>query len=323
VFIPTAGTNKQLNDAVTRVSKPVEQPSTRIDAKPAEAKNETMHVNGILAMKAYQNEPIATFAKRANIDLSYFLKCNDLSISDRLIPGNYYYLKKKKTSAYTYQHVAKQGDDLWSISQQYGVQLRKLKKYNNITSGNKIAEGSVVLLSSKKGATSTVQFVDVAEVNPGDTFSWSVQPESIQTSSRPVIVVSTETIVQPTVMSKVESEEISIDPAGKHIVGPGETLYSIGKRYNVGVMNLVEWNNLNLKDGLKVGQVLRISEAKGDVLPSAKPAEVKEITHEVKNSDTLYSIARQYGVTIKDLMEWNQKKDFSLAAGENLRILKK
>jgi membrane-bound lytic murein transglycosylase D len=124
-------------------------------------------------------------------------------------------------------------------------------------------------------------------------------------------------------MSKVESEEISIDPAGKHIVGPGETLYSIGKRYNVGVMNLVEWNNLNLKDGLKVGQVLRISEAKGDVLPSAKPAEVKEITHEVKNSDTLYSIARQYGVTIKDLMEWNQKKDFSLAAGENLRILKK
>ncbi len=42
-----------------------------------------------------------------------------------------------------------------------------------------------------------------------------------------------------------------------------------------------------------------------------------------KSSDTLYSIAREYGVTIKELMEWNQKKDFSLTVGEKLRIVKK
>jgi len=45
------------------------------------------------------------------------------------------------------------------------------------------------------------------------------------------------------------------------------------------------------------------------------------IVHEVKPSDTLYSVARQYGVTIQELMEWNGKKDFNLSLGEKLRIL--
>jgi membrane-bound lytic murein transglycosylase D len=46
-------------------------------------------------------------------------------------------------------------------------------------------------------------------------------------------------------------------------------------------------------------------------------------THVVKASDTLYAVARQYGVTIKDLMDWNNKKDFTLTVGESLKILKR
>ena len=42
--------------------------------------------------------------------------------------------------------------------------------------------------------------------------------------------------------------------------------------------------------------------------------------HEVKPSDTLYSVSRQYGVTIKELIEWNDKKDFSLTVGEKLKV---
>lgn len=42
--------------------------------------------------------------------------------------------------------------------------------------------------------------------------------------------------------------------------------------------------------------------------------------HEVKASDTLYSVARQYGVTIREIMEWNGKKDFNLSVGEKLRV---
>ena len=98
-----------------------------------------------------------------------------------------------------------------------------------------------------------------------------------------------------------------------------ETFYSIAKMYNMGVMELVQLNNLDLQQGLKIGQVLKLSESQPLTQVSASVSS-KEVLHEVKSSDTLYSIARQYGVTIKDLMDWNAKKDFSLAVGEKLKI---
>ena len=42
--------------------------------------------------------------------------------------------------------------------------------------------------------------------------------------------------------------------AGTHVVVPGETLYSISKKYNVEVTQLLEWNQLDITQGLKPGQ---------------------------------------------------------------------
>jgi len=61
------------------------------------------------------------------------------------------------------------------------------------------------------------------------------------------------------------------------------------------------------------GASLEITETPQYIVPT-------EQVHEVKSTDTLYSVARQYGVTIKDLMEWNDKKDFALSVGEKLRV---
>jgi membrane-bound lytic murein transglycosylase D len=43
----------------------------------------------------------------------------------------------------------------------------------------------------------------------------------------------------------------------------------------------------------------------------------------VSQSDTLYAIARQYGVTIKDLMDWNDKKELSVKEGEKIKVRRK
>jgi membrane-bound lytic murein transglycosylase D len=114
------------------------------------------------------------------------------------------------------------------------------------------------------------------------------------------------------------------EPAVKsdHLVTSGETFYSIAKQYGVEVTALLAWNNLTLQNGLKPGQILKVIENepfKDGGAENPTPASPK-ITHEVKPSDTLYSIARQYGVTIKDIMDWNHKTDFSLSRGEKLEI---
>jgi membrane-bound lytic murein transglycosylase D len=89
-------------------------------------------------------------------------------------------------------------------------------------------------------------------------------------------------------------------------------------------MDLVNWNNLNIQDGIKPGQVLKTVDPTEGAAPVLVQHEiVTEVEHVVKSTDTLYSVARKYNVTIKDLMAWNNKKDFTLSVGEKLKVLAK
>lgn len=325
VAIPSAGDGKALSEAIASASK-AKEPATRVDAKPADAKNEIISVNGIAAMKAIAGETATMFATRAGMDLSAFLKFNDISVSEKLVAGSNYYIKKKKTKASVPQHVVQPGENLWTISQQYGVQLRKLQKYNGL-SGKSVATGTVVFLSGKKGAVAKIDPTAIAEVDASDTFNWSVESEApVNTiTPQPEIVVPAPVKNISPVVDSATSQSIDVPPANdaidvvpaSHLVTMGETLYSISKKYNLSVMDMARWNNLKLEEGIKPGQVIGLQP------PVSKEVSPKEIIHQVKTADTLYSVARQYNVTIKELMDWNQKKDFTLAVGENLKILKK
>ena len=319
--IPTMGESKVRTEAIAKAESksPLAQP-TRIDAKPADAARITMMLHGIPAIKALAGESPATLARRANVDLSSFLRYNDLSVSDRIYPDKFYYLKRKKTKGSMVSHTVKAGDNLWSISQAYGVQLRKLQRYNKLDKDAVLKEGNVIYLSNKRAtAKEVVPNEDPIEVEEGDTFNWTVQPKSTPLPDVPPAVIISE-------QSKTEEIKIAIPDSirteavvpRQHVVEAGETLYSIAKRYQVGVMQLVEWNNLSLSEGIKPGQMLTLSAESSMTGPKSE-----EAFHTVKASDTLYSIAREYGVTIKELMDWNEKKNFDLIPGEKLRIVKK
>jgi membrane-bound lytic murein transglycosylase D len=40
----------------------------------------------------------------------------------------------------------------------------------------------------------------------------------------------------------------------------------------------------------------------------------------VQAGDTLYKIARQYGVTVQQILDWNNKTASSVSVGEKLKI---
>jgi membrane-bound lytic murein transglycosylase D len=55
--------------------------------------------------------------------------------------------------------------------------------------------------------------------------------------------------------------------------------------------------------------------------PSSQPApEEASKTHTVQAGDTLYSISRQYGVTVEQLRDWNDLPDNTIGVGQKLRI---
>lgn len=322
----------------------------KLEAKPALAtQSDKKIINGLPTIKAQAGENAVTLSKRAGVGLSFFLACNDLSISDPLQEGNYYYLKKKRAKTQAVSHTVKLLDEtLWSVSQQYGVQLKKITRLNPGLPTSTLKPGTTVVLSGTlKSVSPETVVAGVVEVETGEFFSWSVNPSASSFKPAEVSVAVTQPIeesgndsvsgkvVEPAVVVqavednsvKVSEQQVEVfkpEPLPtRHVVVAGETLYAIGKRYGVGVMDIVNWNQLKLEDGIKPGQELMMREPMPaePMEQSAKEGkEGKFIVHEVKPADTLYGVARKYGVTIKDLMDWNQKKDFNVATGEKLRV---
>lgn len=94
-----------------------------------------------------------------------------------------------------------------------------------------------------------------------------------------------------------------------HRVTSGETLYSIAKEYKVTVKNLREWNNLQSNE-LEVGQSLVVK----------SPAKEEAVTHIVKAEETLFSISKNYGVSITEIKTWNNLSGNTLEIGQKLKI---
>src|SRR5688572_970483 len=76
----------------TRDSRVAEATTSATGTYVASAKGGRIKINGIATIKASASETPAQLAKRASVDLSDFLKWNDISISDRIEADEYYLL---------------------------------------------------------------------------------------------------------------------------------------------------------------------------------------------------------------------------------------
>lgn len=108
----------------------------------------------------------------------------------------------------------------------------------------------------------------------------------------------------------------------EHTVEPGQTLYSLSKQYKVAVEELLQKNPELEQTGLKSGQVIRIPDKKQT--PAVKPELVSTetyIVHEVQPKETLYSISRQYKVSVDELKKLNEETvKLGLKTGNQLKV---
>ncbi|HEX8040403.1 MAG TPA: LysM peptidoglycan-binding domain-containing protein [Chryseosolibacter sp.] len=118
-------------------------------------------------------------------------------------------------------------------------------------------------------------------------------------------------------------------PAGGlvHVVGPKETLYSISRVYQVSVDDLKRWNNLT-DNALTIGQELVIKRSPPAVVNEAQKEQAentamisKKGVHTVQQKETLFSIARQYGISVDQLRAWNHLQGTDLNIGQTLFVV--
>ncbi|WP_266204178.1 LysM peptidoglycan-binding domain-containing protein [Pontibacter kalidii] len=184
----------------------------------------------------------------------------------------------------TTTHIVKPGETLWGISRMYAVSIDDLVAWNNLGDAP-LKPGQELLIVEPLQQPAASPFTEDAAETPATL---------LPTSS------------------------------AYHTVATGETLYQISRKYNVSVDQLRQWNTLQ-GSSLSLGQELRV---KAPAAPAAAPAATGNtptgiIYHTVAAGESMYQISRKYDVTIKDIMEWNNKPDFAVSAGEKLEIRKK
>ena len=106
-------------------------------------------------------------------------------------------------------------------------------------------------------------------------------------------------------LSKIGERDIVVDNFIYHEAVPKETIFSILQRYDISEEELKRNNPLLAREGLKIGQVIKIP--LGLDLDAIEEKEKNTQPYLVKPKETKYSIARQFGISIEYLEELNPK----------------
>lgn len=134
-------------------------------------------------------------------------------------------------------HVVQQGENLFRISQRYGVSIDAVVQANGIPDASMIFIGQELIIPPTAAQTPTIdQSAQVAEVHSASPVEQAAFPEP--------------------------PRMVTFDMLGKMVtshhycVNEGETLSQIAQRFNVTVQELVAWNSLPNPNYIQMGQFL-------------------------------------------------------------------
>lgn len=222
------------------------------------------------------------------------------------------------------EYTVQKGDTLYGISKQFGMSINSIKKLNNLTTSN--LEVGQVLQIRENGSPTTYT------VQKGDNLYDISKKFQIPVSELMKINnLTTDSLQIGQVLNLVQNdlageEEIIVMPIYEnYTVKKGDDLYSIAKRFNTSVDQIIKDNNLT-SNLLSIGQVLKVKIGEEEIGIEECFGEGYEnlgkryLEHTVTKGDSIYSIARNYNTTVDNIIKLNNLKNTNLSVGQVLKI---
>lgn len=139
--------------------------------------------------------------------------------------------------------------------------------------------------------------------------------------------------VRPTLADSIGTERRDGKTFILHRVESSQTLYGILRKYRISMADF-KAANPGVSEAVQFDQVVRIPHGPGEPAPE-KPAavsaapeatlpgapEVRPATYTVQPGETLYSLARRFGLSVNDLIAWNNLPETgTVQTGQMLRL---
>ena len=107
-------------------------------------------------------------------------------------------------------------------------------------------------------------------------------------------------------------------PYQAHIISEGDTLWSLGRKYEISPTEIAKNNGLKINSDLRIGKQLNIGNKNIYRTINSKK---RTILYSVKQGDSLYRIADIFNIQIKDIIELNSISENEIKPGQVLKII--
>lgn len=203
-------------------------------------------------------------------------------------------------------YTVKSGDSLWAIAKRYGITVDELKRANNLTS-NTLSIGQKLTIPSKETVTPSQDYT-LYTVKSGDNLYSIARRYGLTMNELMEYNNLGTTLLSIGQVLKIPTKQTITPSETTYVVKSGDSLYSIARKYNTTVNDLMKYNNLT-SNLLSIGQTLKIPTSESTIT-----------SYTVKSGDTLYSIARKYNTTVDEIKRKNNLTSNTLSIGQTLII---
>lgn len=208
----------------------------------------------------------------------------------------------------TNYYIVKKGDTLYSIANNYGISVNKLKEINGLNS-NILMIGQVLYIDDSKIDNNNLDDNVYYTVKKGDSLYSIAKKYNMTVDDLLKINGLNSDLLSIGQVLKIDN---GLKNSSSYYVKKGDTLWNIAKIFNVSVNDLKAINN-KVNNDLYIGEKL--------IIPNSSISEVvNTFNYVVKSGDTLYSIAKKYNTSVNDIKSLNSLKTNILSIGQVLKI---
>ncbi len=219
-------------------------------------------------------------------------------------------------------YVVQRGDSLYSIAQKYNTTVQALKSANNLTSNTLQIGQKLILPDSEEIIIPNPSNYTVYTAKRGDTLykiatEYGITPEDIIDFNK----LNTQNLVigqQLLIPISNETPDNSTETIS-YTVQDGDSLWKIANTCSIDVNEIIRLNNLETTI-IRRGDILLLPASCNIGNNNQENVNQDDIKHVVARNDTLYSIARKYGTTVNEIMEYNLLPSTTLTVGQILYI---